>query len=269
MKKFCFIALAAIMTFVGCDKNSALYYGISDMGQVTNGNIVTDGGLTYIVTENESGSTDYKSLDRIVFLCDVLEKLEGDNTYSIRLQNYSSVLVSEPVNKTAQSEEWFGDDAIRMQSGWFSGGYLNMYVTMTMIQNSTTSHQIRLMFDDTVDNSDTLHFYLKHNGNGETYEADPTNSKIVEAAGYVSFPIDSYVPTGKNGINIRIDWDWYKSMDDRYSTEKEHYSETGYYERSSGGAKAASTRSADASSAFSGKAVSSLGSVAGYTVPIE
>ena len=229
MKKFLIIALAAIVTFAGCNKTTALYYGITDTGKVTNGTIVTDDGLTYIVTENETGA-DYKSLDRIIFLCDVLEELETENSYSIRLQNFSSMTVSSPVRKSAQSEEWFGDDAIRMQNGWFSSGYLNMYVSMTMVQGSSTSHQIRLMFDDTADNSDTLHFYLKHNGYGETYEADSTNTKIVEAAGYVSFPINAYVPKDKKGINVRIDWDWYKTVNSRYSTKKEHYHESGYYE---------------------------------------
>lgn len=230
MKKYLFVVLAAIAVFVGCNKESALYYGMMTMGQVKeNGNIVTDEGLTYVIAENNSEG-DYKSLGRIMILCDVLEKLEDDNTYSIRLQDFSSVVISSPLRLSVYPESWFGADAIQMKSGWFSGGYLNMFVTMTMIQNSTTSHDIRLMFDDTVDNSDTLHFYLKHDGKGETYESAKDKSKVVEAGGYVSFPINAFVPSDVKGIYVRIDWDWYKTATSEYTTETEHHTETTYYQ---------------------------------------
>lgn len=232
MKKFLFIALAAIAVFVGCNKESALYYGMMTMGQVSgNGNIVTDGGLTYVITENNSEG-DYTSLGRIMILCDVLEQLEGENTFSIRLQDYSSVVISTTVKKSEilGDEESLGTDAINMKSGWFSGGYLNVYATMTMIQDSQTAHNIRLMFNDTVDNSDTLHFYLKHNGHGETFETAEDKSKIVEAGGYLSFPVSGLIPSDVKGINVRIDWDWYKTVNGQYSTETEHHYQTGYYQ---------------------------------------
>ena len=229
MKNLLFAALAAMLVFTGCNMNSALLYNHIAIGRVQNSDIVTDDGLTYVVAENETGS-DYTKLDRILVVCDVLEQLDDEKLYSVRLTDFASVEVSSPVNKTSQSEEWFGDDGINLESGWFSGGYLNVYATISMLQNSTADHRISLMFDDTADNSDTLHFYLKHNGFGETFDDDPTNAKIGRYSTYVSFPVDSFIPAGAKGANIKLEWDWFRIENNQYVTEKEHFSQSTYYE---------------------------------------
>ena len=232
MKKFAFVALAAMLAFTGCNFDNALLYNQMTMGQVSGSNIVTDEGITYVVTENETES-DYTGQERIVFRFDVLEKGTSENTYSIRLLDYATVFVSDPVNKSSQSEEWFGNDGINLESGWFSGEYLNLYLTITMLQGSKTEHRVRLMFDDTADNSDTLHFYLKHNGFGETYDSDSAISKIGRYSTYASFPVKSYIPSGADGINVKVEWDWFKMEGNQYLTEKEHHSESTYYSASS------------------------------------
>ena len=232
MKQILFAALAAVLVFTGCNSESALIYGTMTMGQVRGSDIITDGGLTYMVTENEADS-DYAKLDRILITCDVLEQLDSENTYSIRLLDYASVSVSAPVSRTAESDEWFGTDGVNLSSGWLSGGYLNVLATISMLQDSKTQHRIRLMFDDTADNTDTLHFYLKHNGFGETFDVDPKNTKMVSYSSYLSFPVDAYVPDGVKGINLKVEWDWFKIQNNQYITEKEHYSQTVYYEPSS------------------------------------
>ena len=229
MKRFLFVALAAMVALTGCNLESALLYGQMTMGQVQNSNIITDDGLTYVVTENESDAS-YTSLDRILISCDVLEKLDEENTYSIRLLDYAAVTVSEPVAKTSESEEWFGDDGVNLTSGWLGGGYLNVYATISMLQSSKTQHRVRLMFDDTADNSDTLHFYLKHNGFGETFDDDPDNTGIGSYSTYLSFPINSFVPSDAKGINLKVEWDWFKTQNNQYITEKEHYYQTVYYQ---------------------------------------
>lgn len=229
MKKFIIPALLAVVAVVsGCKFEDALLYGEATMGRVSNGNIITDTGLTYVVSESEC-TGDFKSCDRIYILCDVLKKLEAENTYSVRLNGYAEVSVNETVRKSDQSEEWFGDDAVNLENGWFSGGYLNVYVKYSAVQGSDTKHRFSLMFDDTADNSDTLHFYLKHNGFGETYEKDPDNTKMTMDASYISFPVDSFLPAGSKGMNVKVEWDWYKIQNNQYLSETEHYGQTVYY----------------------------------------
>ena len=229
MKKLLFIALAAILALTGCSTNSALLYNQMTMGQVRGADIISDDGLTYVVADNEA-SADYTGQSRILIVFDVLEKLDAENTYSIRLTDFAPVTVSTPVKRTSQSDDWFGDDGINLQSGWFSGGYMNVYATITKLQGSATAHRISLMLDDTADNSDTLHFYLKHNGFGETFDDDPENANATTYSTYVSFPVSSFIPDGSKGINIRVDWDWFKIENNSYVCEKEHYTQTVYYE---------------------------------------
>lgn len=229
MKKFLIVALAAILAFSSCMKNDVLIYNMSITGRVTNGRIVSDENIIYNVVES---LTDDKlgDYDRVIVLCDVLEEVVSGKEFNVKLKDYAPMVTIIPVAKTSQNDEWFGSDAINMVQGWFSAGYLNMLVYITMVENSKTEHRISLMFNDTADNTDTLHFYLKHNGYGETYDVDPDNSKMKMSNGYVSFPLDAYVPDGAKGMPVSIEWDWFDNNGSDYIHDKKiHYKEKGYY----------------------------------------
>lgn len=214
MKKTALILaiLASALCMSSCNTDSTILYSDLCMVNVESpSKLITDAGLTYNIVES-SVSAIPDTVKRVMILCDVLEQ-SGASTeeYNIRLLNFAHVLTKQPVMKSTVDEEVIGSDGITPAQLWLGGEYLNGAIQFTSVINSKVSHTVNLVFDDTRSNSDTLYFSLHHNAHGESLENDEIpQSTLTVSSDYVSFPVTEYIPEGKDGIVLHLDWSWYK-----------------------------------------------------------
>jgi len=202
-----FSGLFIAVLLCSCQKDNVLYYSDNAIGNVVGGLFVTDDGLKYNVVEQECDGSLY-SAQRAVVISDVLKK-NSDNSYDIRLKQYYTVLVKDAlVDSKVTDKEDLGHNAIGIARGWASGGYLNLLVEFTYMTNSSTKHNVNLVYDDIKSNSDTLKFTLMHNGYGETYE-DEGAKDLGVCDTYISFPVEDLIPSGKDQVVVKIDWKWH------------------------------------------------------------
>ena len=146
--------LAGALVTVSCNKDRTLYYNSLEMGVLqADGRIITDGGLTYSVTENGTEYTLSGKEGRIIFLADVLQET-SDLHYDIRLKNIATVPTPDLIKE--QDLPSSADNAVRVNSAWFGGGFLNLSLSYLVEPSSTVEHQIRFA-EQTVENGkDTL-----------------------------------------------------------------------------------------------------------------
>lgn len=176
----------------------------------------TDGGDIYHISQNNAGANIPDTLKRVMTRCDVMSPVEGRaNEYYVRLMEFASAIVEDPVLKSDMDETVVGNNGLNISSGWISGGYLNAYVFIPMLRPTKVNHTINLVFDDIRSNADTLYFEMRHNALGECPENPDIPLTSFEFAGtYTSFPLEGILESGKKPI-CHIEWDWYEG--DEYS----------------------------------------------------
>ena len=228
MKKL--IALAALslaaFSFFSCDSENALSYGLTDICNVVDGQLFTDDGLKYNITEYKAeGKIDTVSRAYISF--DLLRKTDGAvSEYDIRLNNFGSVKIKNAIDMSNAGLDDMGVDGVNIFQGWVSGPYLNMQIQYTAKAGSKTRHAYSLVFNDRVDNTDTLHFRLMHNAFGESFDnTDIPSSNIVLVNEMVSFDISKYLAPVGDAVILNFKWDWFKNEGGYLSQEKEAYNE--------------------------------------------
>ena len=101
-----------------------------------------------------------------------------------------------------------------------------MQIQYTAKAGSKTRHAYSLVFNDRVDNTDTLHFRLMHNAFGESFDnTDIPSSNIVLVNEMVSFDISKYLAPVGDAVILNFKWDWFKNEGGYLSQEKEAYNE--------------------------------------------
>ena len=227
MKKL--IALAALslaaFSFFSCDSENALSYGLTDICNVVDGQLFTDDGLKYNITEYKAeGKIDTVSRAYISF--DLLRKTDGAvSEYDIRLNNFGSVKIKNAIDMSNAGLDDMGVDGVNIFQGWVSGPYMNMQIQYTAKAGSKTRHAYSLVFNDRVDNTDTLHFRLMHNAFGESFDnTDIPSSNIVLVNEMVSFDISKYLAPVGDAVILNFKWD-FKNEGGYLSQEKEAYNE--------------------------------------------
>lgn len=226
MKTFVYKAIfaaAAALSLISCLPDREYLY--TDSGMCTRlaaDKLQTDGGAIYYIVENDNGYTIADSLKRVMISCDVMSAVPGKtNEYNIRLIDFRGALCEDPVAVSTIATDTLGHDGINVVQAWVSGGYLNSFLNLTVMNSSNTVHDVKVLFDDVRSNSDTLYFQMRHNARGESLENPEMSLNQLTLAGvYASFPLAGILPVGGNYPTVHLEWDWYMDDGISYSREK-------------------------------------------------
>lgn len=207
------VAALLASVVVSCEHDDTLYYNNQTMGNIVDGRFVSDQGNVFNIVEQECGGN-VASASRAMVVCDVLNETAGAaNEYDVRLRNYYSVLVKNPVALADASE---GDiavqDPIVVEQLWYSGGYLNMLIRFQMISDSETLHLVNLVHSKDADGKYILN--LRHNAYGETCEKQPIGTMVFNGGGYISFPLLDIVK--ENEAKLVFSWKGYETAEGGY-----------------------------------------------------
>lgn len=213
------LILSAIVLFsaVSCQDDKVLYYNNMTMGNVVNGQFVSDqGNIFNVVNQTCVGKLD--TMNRAIMICDVLNVTKGaENEYDIRLNQLASVLSKAPVAMEDATGDIAVKNPIHISEFWYSGGYLNFFIQVPRNPEITNAkHLINLAYNLNDDGSYT--FELRHNGFGDIYESGNTFSL---GGGYVSFPISSIIKA--DNAKFIIKWNWYESVGYGWTTTEQEY----------------------------------------------
>lgn len=217
----------AAMAFTSCNLDTTIAYGVTDVANVENGHFITDYGVRYNIVEFAAeGKLD--TLKRAYIYFDVLAETEGKkDEYDIKLHNFGNVVIKEPEVLSQSELAENGKDGINIFQGWISNKYFNAQIQYTAKVSSKKEHKFNIVFDDTKNNKDTLHFKVLHNAFGESYDnSDISYGAITTVNQMVSFPLDKFVEGIKDGIYVRFDWTWFRTDGDFLAKDKVNYSAT-------------------------------------------
>lgn len=222
----CMVLTAMAAVLVSCFPDMEYLYNETSMCTVlSRDRLQTDNGDIFNITQNNSGSTIPDTLKRVMVRCDVLSAVEGrTDEYNVRLEEFAGALCQSPVRKSTMNAATIGSNGINISQAWVSGGYINAYVLLTMLNPPQADHNINLVYDDVRSNSDTLYFEMRHNA----HEECPENSSIpltsfIFAGTYMSFPLDGILASGQKPV-CHIEWDWYDGDEYTLSSNKIHRS---------------------------------------------
>lgn len=151
------------------------------------------------------GATDidnYTAGNRLLINCYANSAISGvQDEYKATLLSLVKPLNRDCLAKSSVTDwEKIGNDPLDIVDGWVSGGYLNAKVIIKYWDPNNHEHSLDLIFDDSADNRDCLHFIMKHNANGDGAEDE------VEL--YTTFKIKDYLPTNKREIDVELKWEW-------------------------------------------------------------
>ena len=225
--------LLALTALLSCVKEGyPLLSNTSDIGSLKGRVVTTDGGLELTVTEQNVDLPEGDQ-DRIFVRFDVLRKT-GDRSCDIRLNGWTVPLNKAGLRKSDITDPaQVGDDPIYMESGWFSGGYLNMELVLPILRGSETKHLLNLVFDD-ANSADTLRFRIHHNGFGEVFlpplpEAEAAKYDFGQAMFCVQ--MNGFLPADKDEMPVKITWPWYETDSQGYTGAMKDISRKGTYHR--------------------------------------
>lgn len=225
------VLLIAALAAVSCIGDDTILCRDTVMGNIKAGVLYTDGGLMYNIVKTNV-NIEVKDTVRVLAVCDVMKQTgKSEKEYDVCLVDYTVPLCKDALVASAITDwEKVGSDPAALNTGWFSGGYLNMNVNYTLDTSSKTVHTLNLVFDDVRSNSDTLFFDLRHNAFGECYnEENKDKESISLSSAYACFPIEKYVPAGKKEIIVSVDWTWYVSGAGYFTTKTEKHKTAGKY----------------------------------------
>lgn len=200
------IAIAAGITAlaaVSCSKDDTIRYNNATMGNIVNGNFISDqGNLFNVVDQTCEGKLD--TMKRAFVVCDVLNNTEGkENEFDVRLNYLATVLTKNAIYSSSITEgNEPANDPILLQSYWVSGGYLNIYLAVPVVSDSNIKHTVNFVYDDTAQADGTYTFHIRHDKNGEVFNENNEN-KILIAYAYASVPVASIIKEDQARIVIK------------------------------------------------------------------
>ena len=217
----------ALLSFSACNTDNTLYYNITEMGNIRDGKIVSDSGLTFTITEMTEQYS-LEGLDRVIFLADVLEST-GEMAYNIRLKSLFKV-PSPDIVKAAdfvEPTEESADRPARIQTAWFGGEYINFNIAYLVNDGSKVEHNFTLAEQTVPDGKDTLFLRLFHDAGAEDEHWDGSADLELSGLGlqtvYYSFPIKSFATTGDTPRPVKVFYRWYHTEDGEVMPSTELY----------------------------------------------
>ena len=185
-------ATAILPSAVSCQQDDTLQYNNVTMGNVVDGTFISDqGNIFNVVEQNFEFRLD--TMKRALVVCDVLSRTEGtENEYDVRLKDASPVLIKELLTaSTITAEDALVKDPVHIKEIWYSGGYLNMYITFPIKHGSQSPHLINLVTDDSKTSGNSYSLELRHNGFGEIWSEK--DDDLILAGAYVSFQLSEII----------------------------------------------------------------------------
>ena len=209
-------ATAILPSAVSCQQDDTLQYNNVTMGNVVDGTFISDQGNIFNVVE-QSFEFRLDTMKRALVVCDVLSRREGtENEYDIRLKDASPVLTKELLTaSTITAEDALVKDPVHIKEIWYSGGYLNMYITFPIKHDSQSPHLINLVTDDSKTSGNSYSLELRHNGFGEIWSEK--DDDLILAGAYVSFSLGKAI--SGNSAYVTLNWRWHKPVGNGWSLE--------------------------------------------------
>lgn len=154
------LLLGCLLAATSCIKESTFnitnYY---DFVTCLNGRLVSDSGASYTITENNSGSEDWKEeKSRFYILCDILNR-----DLQIRLKSVDKALIEYATELPETEKE--PDDPIGITDSSLGGGYLNLVIQTYYNPDSNYARNISFHWKA---EGEQLHFYVFYDGNHES-----------------------------------------------------------------------------------------------------
>lgn len=227
IKKALFTILTVVAVLTSCKQDNTLRYNNLTMGNVVRGVFTSDqGNVFHVVEQNCSGKLE--SMNRALVLCDVLERVPNtDNEYNIRLNTMIDVPTKNPITETeaSLSPSTTIDDPVLIEQLWISGGYINMYVAAEVKTAAKLgNHIFNIVVNESESSAGKYVIYLRHNSMGESLVYNPKDTGIMLDGKYLSFPINDLIK--EDSAQIMINWKWYKSAGQGWSSETQNNSYT-------------------------------------------
>lgn len=199
--------VAGIAALASCQKDETLRYNNATMGNVVNGQFISDQGNRFNVVEQIcAGKLD--TMKRAFIICDVLNAAEGNEEFDVRLSYVSPVLTKDAVPSSEINDlSTLKNDPILLTDMWISGGYVNLYMTIPVARSSNKPHEITFVLDQKDQTEGLYTFLIRHNASGEVLKENADNSGMVLAGAYASFPVSSIIK--EDTAKIRIKWQSY------------------------------------------------------------
>lgn len=226
MKKITLLTIIiSSLALSSCFKTDPVVYGCTDICSVQNSALVSDYGPIYHVMETTLEDWQFKN--RIYISFDVLENV-GNSEFNIRLNEYTEYMLKNTVVMSTCSADVVGKDAVYANNAFLSGAspLFNIQCVYARKKNSTSLHDINLVYDDTVSDDTNITFHLTHNAFGDTYMEGVDLKDCESVAKCYSFPVSQYLKKGVGMIAITIDYNWYKTVGNTNSTELQKYTTT-------------------------------------------
>ena len=205
--KLCLCLLLGL-TFFACKKNDVIFYNDVSFITAQEGVYYSDAGLEYRIAENATGK-EIPAEGRFVFASDILRKV-SERVYEIRLNAFSVPLTKDAV---ASGEAPEAEDPIRLDKGWFAGGYFNILAGLFLREDSEVKHILNVEYTLPTESNDTLYLHVLHDAQGEfpAVPDEPGDYRYVTT--YACFHVAGLLPEGTEAP-VKISWKWYEEAYD-------------------------------------------------------
>jgi len=188
MKKFIIPLAISLLACTACIKESTFTItNLVDIVTSTNGYLVNDLGTTYTVTDNQSGSDEWKQEgSRLYILCDVLNR-----NLDIALKNFIKAHTETPTPLAEM--EYEGKDPLTVVDHSFSGGFVNLVFEYYYNPSSNYARNIRFYWDA---KGIELHLYVFYDGNNEN-PSQMSEDVLKTQQTVFSVPLEPLLKTGE------------------------------------------------------------------------
>ena len=205
LRKIIYILTCTFLCSCAADYDG--YYPIYDnnitMGNFVNGEFITDQGLSYHIA-GQVCDGDLQSIERAMISCDILSKTD-ESRYNIILTGLEEIFTKAPVDSTSITDtDMLVENPLNLGEVWYSGGYLNMLVSVPIKEDSKQKHLVNLVRNDENPQEGVYEFTFKHNAHGEVITAQDT--AFVQANRYVSFPVSPLFKQDEKKVQIILKW---------------------------------------------------------------
>ncbi len=213
------------------DQDSTMRYNNATMGNIVDGNFISDQGNIFNVTEQTcKGKLD--TMKRAFVICDVLNNtVNGEkNEYDVRVNYIANVLdkAAKPISEIEDLDNYMNDPII-LKSVWFSAGYMNMLIYIPTKRIGGKIHELNLLYEEI--ESGKWKFSIRHNAEGEILTDTNDSFDFVMAYSYASFPISAII--AEDSATIDIEWKSYLESGYGIHAETKMITATAEYTKSS------------------------------------
>ena len=200
LSAICLISCAVADAFPDQD---TIYDNNITMGNFADGIFITDQGLRFNILSNDSGA-EIDTVKRAMISCDIVSQVKED-TYNVVMRDFERIFTKLPVDSTAVTDDdIMVENPLHLGEIWYSGGYLNMLISIPVKENSSQVHLINLVRNDEKATSGVYEFTFKHNAFGETISENDID--FSQANTYVSFPLAQLFKEDEKTVQIIINW---------------------------------------------------------------